>query len=331
MKYKMTMRGKIVILALTVCFIVTGLKICRRNPDSLPVQNIPSETTSEPSTLPTTSIRVTDASTETTAPIPQLKLSGCSSAILYCPERDDILFSQDADKSVAPASITKLLTACTALTYLDSDICCEVGTEQLLVQPDSSLCYLSQGQQLTVKDLITGMLMASGNDAAYTLAVNTVRNLYPDIYMTDYQYVEKFCDLMNSFAADIGMKNSHFCTPDGWDNNDQYTTASDLVILARYAMTVPEIRDAAGCSEQQVTIESGENFIWHNSNKLIDPQSEFYCKNAFGLKTGSTVAAGNCLISTFEVQGLTYIVIVTGCNTDSERYSITLRLINEYT
>lgn len=328
MKRRMTRRGKLVIWAFAAILVILICKLTEKAPDSIPVQNTP---TNEVTSSPVTSSAVPATGTTERITLPPVRLSGCTSAMLYCLEKDEILFSQDADQPIAPASLTKLLTACTALNYLSSDMRCTVGTEQLLVQPDSSLCYIYQGQQLTVEDLVTGMLMASGNDAAYTLAVNAAREIFPDTYMTDYQAVERFCGLMNEFAADLGMKNSHFVTPDGWDNDDQYTTASDLTILARYAMTVPEIRSAAGCCEKQVTIASGEVFVWHNSNKLIDPDSDFYNKSVFGLKTGSTLNAGNCLIAAFESGGLNYISIVAGCETDYDRYDLSLRLINKCT
>ncbi len=332
MKRRMTRRGKLVIMAFFAIMTIAVYNAVHKNKpsDSIPVQKntAASDVTTIQTSTETTSN--TEAVTETTM-FPPIKLSGCTSAVAYCLENDELLFSQDADRSVAPASLTKLLTACTALKYVSPDMCCTVGTEQFLVQPESSLCYISQGQQLTAEELIIGMMMASGNDAAYALAVNTARKVSANADITDYEAVEFFCGLMNTFAAELGMKNSHFVTPDGWDSDNQYTTASDLLILAEYAATIPEIRKAASFYEQQVTILSGENFIWHNSNKLLDPYSEFYRKDASGLKTGSTVNAGNCLIAVFDVKGLTYLTIVTGCETDYDRYSLTLRLINEYT
>ncbi|MBQ4535104.1 MAG: D-alanyl-D-alanine carboxypeptidase [Ruminococcus sp.] len=328
------MKNSVILAAAGLLILVVGLSLLiNKTPDSVPVQNTPENITTEilTTTAITTASTTTAVSTAKTITIPPVKISGCTSAMVYCLERDKIIFSQEIGRIVAPASLTKLLTACTVLEYIQPETIYTVGSELYLVQPDSSLCQINQGQQLTVKQLITGMMMASGNDAAYTLAVNTVRNLCPDTNMTDYQAVEKFCVLMNELAAQLGMENSHFVNPDGWDNSEQYTTAYDLCMLARYASTFPEIREAASCSEKQITLLSGEVFNWHNSNKLLDPQSEFYNKNVSGLKTGTTLNAGNCLISLFEINGLSYLSIVTGCETDYDRYNLTLRLINEYT
>ena len=334
MKYRMTNRGKafiavfVFIIIIPICLIFTNSK-----PESVSVQNTSVNTTSETSvstTSITSAVPSFVSSTKDVTVIPE-RISGCSSALVYSLENDKILFSQDIGRMTAPASLTKLLTACTALEYLQPQTICTAGSELFLVQPDSSLCYINQGQQISAEHLITGMIMASGNDAAYTLAVNTVRNYYPDIYMTDNQAVECFCGFMNDFASEIGMNSSNFVNPDGWDNTDQYTTAYDLCLLARYALTVPEIRNAASCYEKQITINSGEVFTWHNSNKFLDPYSEFYNENVTGLKTGTTLNAGNCLISVFEKNGMTFLCAVTGCATDYERYNLTLRLINEYT
>ncbi len=330
MRYRITQRGKVVIIAFIIGIIIpVCIFLTKKSMESVNVQNVPIEITTEATTISTAA--ATTVPSVKVSVIPRERISGCSAAMLYCPERNEIVYSQDIGKLIAPASLTKLLTACTVLNYISPDTIFTVGSEQLLVQPDSSLCYINQGQQLTAEQLITGMIMASGNDAAYTLAVNTARKCFPETYMTDYQASERFCELMNDLASELGLKNSHFANPDGWDNNEQYTTAYDLCILARYAMTLPEIREAALCCEKNVVISSGEVFTWHNSNKLLDPYSEFYNKNVTGLKTGSTVKAGNCLISVFETNGLTYISIITGCETDYERYEKTLCLFNEYT
>ncbi|MCM1506030.1 MAG: dockerin type I domain-containing protein [Ruminococcus flavefaciens] len=255
----------------------------------------------------------------------------CKSSALYCVDDKKIIYNDRIDNFVSLASITKLLTASVALYYLSPDTVVTVGTEQALVKPYSSLCLIQQGQRLKLYDLLTGMLMASGNDAAYTVAVSTARAVYPDIPMTDYEAVQYFSGLMNSFAENIGMQNSHFVNPEGWDDDNQYTTVSDLLILAEYAMNIPEIREIAGTYQKYVVFDSGENVTWTNSNSLLNPDSPYYCPNAVGLKTGTTADAGNCLIGAFNKNNKLYISVVIGCNTTSERYELTLKLLNNYT
>jgi len=242
---------------------------------------------------------------------------------LYCVEDKRFIAGEDIDVHVAPASLTKLLTASVALRYVKPDEVFTVGTERDLVNSGSSLCLIMKGHKLKLYDLITGMLMVSGNDAAYTIAVSAARAVSGDSAMSDTEALAYFCGLMNDFARELGMKNSHFTTPDGWDDPEQYTTAYDLALLAKYALSVPEIREIVSTRQKYVVFESGENITWINSNKLLNPRSEFYCENAVGMKTGTTESAGNCLIAAFSKNEKTYISVVTGCDTDYDRYSIT--------
>lgn len=248
----------------------------------------------------------------------------------YCIDDNELIYSQNADQRIAPASLTKLLTASVALYYISPDQVFTVGSEQELVPAKSSMCLILPGHRLKLYDLITGMLMASGNDAAYTIAVSTARALNSEIPMTDSEAVDYFCGLMNDFAKRLGMKNSYFTTPDGSDNDDQYTTVNDLLLLSEYALSVPEIRDISSIHQKYVVFESGENITWTNSNKLLCPDSRFYSKYAVGMKTGTTNRAGNCLIAVFVKDGKTYISIVAGCFMDSDRYRLTLNNFSTY-
>lgn len=254
----------------------------------------------------------------------------CKSAIFACRDEQELLYCHNIYQPIAPASLTKLLTASVALHYLKSDTIITVGTEQNLVKPQSSLCLIQKGHRLRLYDLLTGMLMASGNDAAYSVAVATARTVFSDIYMTDQQAVICFAELMNSYADSIGMKNSHFTTPEGWDDSQQYTTAYDLLILAEHAYSIPEIREITGTSQKYVVFASGENITWKSTNYLLDSYSTYYCQYAVGMKTGTTANAGNCLIAVFEKNEKTYFSVVTGCNSNSDRYVLILNLSSEF-
>lgn len=267
---------------------------------------------------------------ETSGPVAEPNLP-CKASAFYCVDDKALLSSVNANEPVAPASLTKLLTAAVALYYVSPDEVFTVGSEQELVQPGSSISFIAKGHMLTLYDLITAMLLPSGNDAAYTVAVSTARAVEPDIEMTDREAADRFCEMMNSFAARLGMTRSHFVNPDGWDDEEHYTTASDLVMLAEYALSIPQIREIAAISEKYVVFESGENVTWKNSNKLIDPNSEYYCANAVGLKTGTTPNAGCSLAAVFEKDGKKYISVVSGCETDGERYETALNDFSMYT
>lgn len=260
--------------------------------------------------------------------IPHIDSPEHRAAAMYSVNDKKYLYSDNINIKIAPASLTKLLTASVALKYADNEKVFAVGSEQWLVQPYSSLCYLQIGNMLTLEDLITGMLMASGNDAAYTIAVCVARELNPETYMTDDEAVRYFCNLMNDFAHELGMTNSSFVNPDGWDDDDQYTTISDLIKISEYALSVPEIRQITSTYKKNITIYSGENFIWTNSNLLLDPNSGYYTVDAVGMKTGTTLSAGNSLIAVFDKGEEIYISAVAGCETDADRYELTLKLLS---
>lgn len=249
--------------------------------------------------------------------------------ILFDTAKQEILFSKNADLKVYPASLTKLVTACTALQYVPVDTVFTVGTEQSLVKPQSSLCLIQKGHKLTLHDLICGMLLASGNDAAYTVAVNTARFVYKDKDFSDEQAVKLFCHFMNEFAAQIGMSSSHFTNPDGWDDTDHYTTVNDLLKIAIYANENDIINSIVSCDKKYVVFASGQNITWKNSNKLLDKNSEYYYPFATGMKTGTTKNAGKCLIASANKNGKTVIAIVMDCKTEEQRYSFAIHLFNK--
>ncbi len=124
-----------------------------------------------------------------TVTIPRIEYPECQASAFYSVDDKSIIYNDNINLKVAPAILTKLLTVSVALKYVDKDKFFMVGSEQCRVQPYSSLCYHQIGNMLTLEDLITGMLMASGNDAAYTIAVSVARELEPDIYMTDDEAV----------------------------------------------------------------------------------------------------------------------------------------------
>lgn len=245
--------------------------------------------------------------------------------VFYNVTDNTLVESKNADAYIAPASLLKLLTASVALKYVDPGKVITVGTELELVPPGSSLCLIAKGHRLTLYDLLTGMLLASGNDAAYTVAVSTAREV-SGCDLDDREAVGYFTNLMNSFARELGMTDSYFVNPDGSDDDRQFTTANDLLLLARYALTVPGIREIAGTHQKYVVFASGHNITWTNSNKLLDPENKFFCADAIGLKTGTTERAGCNLIAAFNKNGDLYIAIAIGCKSDDARY----KTVTEY-
>lgn len=274
----------------------------------------------------TTALTTTEtAATTTTYAIPHISAPICKTAVLYCIEDDEILYGYNVNGRMAPASITKLLTAATALKYMEIDDEITVGTELELVKEGSSLCFIRSGGKSSLENFLYGLFLPSGNDAAYTIAVSVARKCRPELE-DDKEAVEYFCELMNELADEIGMKKSHFENPDGWDSENHYTTAIDLIKLAQYSIFEPEICEIAGTFKANVEFDTGEVYQWQNSNRLIDPDSDFYCEDVFGLKTGTTGRSGRSIVAAFKHKGKTYISVVIGCSTDENRYELTLKM-----
>lgn len=295
-----------------------------------------SEVSSVDSIVSGTSTQTVTSSTQTsssTANSPSESVSEIAlsykACALYCVDDNELIVGENIDDKIAPASLTKLMTASVALRYFKADDVITVGSELSMVQPDSSLAMIAPGQKLKMYDLLTGLLLPSGNDAAYTIAVSTARKASGRENMTDKHAVEYFCNLMNELAHELEMDRTHFADPDGWDDDAHYTTVSDLVKLAKYALTVPEIREIVAIPEKTVTFETGEIANWMNGNVFLHPEwEEYYRSEVIGMKTGSTDNAGYCLITAFVKNKKTYITVVAGSETWEDRNDKTLQLID---
>lgn len=250
---------------------------------------------------------------------------------VYCVDDKKLLCGSNMNGRISIASTTKLMTASVALKYLSPATVVTVGTELSLVQPDSTLCLIYQGCKLTLSELLMGLLIPSGNDAAYTVAVTVARSLHPGEQLSDQQAVKIFCELMNQFAAELGMTSTHFANPEGWDNPDHYSTLSDMIKLSEYALTVPEISEIIKTPQKTMNFVTGGYASWTNNNYFVIPGSGYYSPDAIGMKTGTTDDAGYCLISAFVRGGKTYICAAMGCNTDLDRFTLTRELIQAYT
>lgn len=241
------------------------------------------------------------------------------SAAFYCIEDGEFLLSENMDHRSCPASITKLVTACTAMRYLSENDTVEVGTEQCLVTYGLTRCGLKIGMKMSVEELMYCMLLPSGADAAYTAAVSTARKVYPDEELDDHEAVDRFVEMMNDFVKSIGMEDSHFVSPEGRDYEEQYVTAHDLTLLGKYALSVPVIRKVVGTFRYGL---EGTGIVCTSTNRMLNPYDFVYNSHAIGLKTGTTSSAGYCLLSAFSDNGKTYISAVLGAGPNV--YEITL-------
>lgn len=241
-------------------------------------------------------------------------------AFVYDVNEDKFLLLKGEDKVIYPASTTKLLTALLALEYLSPDEVITCGEEVSYIESGSSIAYIKAGMSLSVEMLIEGMLLPSGNDAAYALAAATGKKIAGNENLPSREAVDAFVERMNSYAKEIGLCGSNFCVPDGYYGDEHYSTIEDMMIVSRLAMKNEVIMKYAGISEQDVTYASGESNTWVNTNLCLDENSPYYCRYINGLKTGSLDDYYN-IICTASFDEKDYIIGLFGLETKETRYS----------
>lgn len=249
------------------------------------------------------------------------------SSLAYDVRDNKILFARNTKQKIAPASLTKLLTALIAVDYLPLDMVLTVGDEIDLVQPGSSIAYLRKTNRIKFRNLLYGLLLPSGCDAAYTIAVNTARYVSGLENMSDEAAVEFFVILMNRYAKKLGMYNSNFVNPEGYDDPNQYITAEDMLILASHVFNNSILKETVSNHEKYVVFESGRTVTWENTNLMLNEDDIYYKKNVTGMKTGSSELAGKSFIGVYEDNQHTFITIVLGCSDYYFRYVDTHMLI----
>lgn len=253
----------------------------------------------------------------------------------------DILYAKNGLEKRAPASTTKLLTALTVLEFLDLDEEVLVGKEQEFVAADASACGIKEGEKYTVYELLNGMLLCSGNDAAYTLAYYTGLRAYDrlenseiyeyntdtrdgeyapecddtNVYAADGNEAKKYIDecvkYMNKNAEEMGCVNVNFETPDGYDTEGQYVTAIDLARIGVMAKNNTVISDICASTSYY---DKSLDVTWQTTNELMNKNGEFYNKTVDGLKTGSTGEAGKCFVGSASDNNNKFISVVLGSN-----------------
>lgn len=201
-----------------------------------------------------------------------------ASAVLYDPLSKRVLYDKNAEEPRGMASTTKIMTAIVALEQYDLSHKITIKKEWCGIEGSSM--YLKQGEQITVLDLLYGLLLASGNDAATALAG------------AHRQGTEAFVAAMNRKAVALGLKNTHFDNPSGLDGKTHYTTALELAKLSAYAMEHPVFAQIVQTKDTTVA-----GHVLSNHNRLLRDI------NASGIKTGYTKACGRCLVSAKEQNG----------------------------
>jgi D-alanyl-D-alanine carboxypeptidase (penicillin-binding protein 5/6) len=216
---------------------------------------------------------------------------GSASALLMDPVTGRVLYEHAAFVRRPPASTTKILTAYLVLQRGDLDRV--VTVSRRAAATEGSRMHLRAGERIRVRALLTGLLLRSGNDAAEALAEATDGS------------AERFALRMNRVARSLGARGSHFENPHGLPDPRHYTTAYDLARIARAALALPAFRALVTLEHARVQDEEGRVFDMTNTNRLLQVMA-----GADGVKTGTTSAAGRCLVASATRGGFPLLAVV---------------------
>lgn len=229
------------------------------------------------------------------------KYDSTTSEIIIETSTNRILHEKNSQVKKYMASTTKILTAIVIIENCGLDDIITISKETVGVEGSS--IYLMAGEQLTVKDLLYGLMLRSGNDCAETLAVYCCGN------------INSFSEKMNDKAKEIGTINSNFTNPHGLHDDNHYTTAYDLALISSYAMKNEVFREIV--STKSIVIKNKDkNYARKliNKNKMLTRYD-----GATGIKTGYTKKAGRCLVTSCNKNGMELISVVLNCQPMFER------------
>lgn len=206
-----------------------------------------------------------------------------------------ILYGQNEHEKMPMASTTKIITAILAIENCE-DLDRKIKISDRAVGIEGTSIYIKSGEELSMRELLYGLILASGNDCAVAIAESLGGE-------------EKFVNMMNEFALSLGLKNTHFDNPHGLDSDTHYTSAYDLAIMTSYALDNETFRDIV--STERMVIPKSDlyqaRYLKHK-NKLL-----FLDDNCIGVKTGFTDNAGRCLVNAHEENGMQIISVVLNC------------------
>ena len=228
-------------------------------------------------------------------------------ALIYDRASGRIIYEKNGNKQTPMASTTKILTA--IVTLENADLKETVTIESKAAGIGGSRLGLKKNDKITVNDLLYGLMLRSGNDAAVALAIHVGGS------------IEGFADMMNKKAEELGLTNSHFVVPHGLDNEGHYTTAYELAKMADYALNIPKFKEIVSNKSATIYINGYPKAI-NNTNKLLG--SVF---GVYGVKTGFTNGAGRCLVSSCKRGELDIITVIIGADTNNQRTADTKELI----
>ena len=230
-------------------------------------------------------------------------------------ETQRVLYSKNENKKLPMASTTKILTALVAINNCDNlDEKHKIPKEAVGIEGSS--IYLKEGEHLTVRDRLYGLMLRSGNDSAVAIAIIVAGS------------VEKFVELMNEYINDLGLSSTHIVTVNGLHDDEHYTTAYELGVITSHALKCEELKKIVATKEIKISNEFGEYDyrLLKNKNKFLKK-----VKGADGVKTGFTKKAGRCFVGSVTRNGMQIITVVLNCSPMFEECEkLTERAFSEY-
>ncbi len=206
-----------------------------------------------------------------------------------------VLKQKNMSQKLAMASTTKIMTAITAIENCPNlDKSFEISPKAVGISGTS--LYLRQGERMTTRDLLYGLMLISGNDASVAIGEYVGGN------------TKNFVNMMNETAKKIGAENTHFDNTHGLDSKTHYTTAYDLALITSYALKNPTFEEIVSTKNIKITNEAGKTRYLKNKNKLLTNM-----QGCNGVKTGFTDDAGRCLVSSCKREDMTLICVVLNC------------------
>ena len=231
-------------------------------------------------------------------------------AIVLDRNSKSILYGKNEKSKTKMASTTKIMTSLIVIENCNLNDVVEISAKA--AGTGGSRLKIKKGDKITVKDLLYGLMLRSGNDTAVALAEHVGGS------------IEGFAVLMNEKAKELGLENTHFVTPHGLDSDEHYTTAYELALLTDYALKNKTFADIVHTKTCNISINGTTRTI-SNTNELLGNLNGVY-----GVKTGFTNGAGRCLVTAVKREDLDIICIVLGADTKKIRTTDSIKLI-EYT
>jgi D-alanyl-D-alanine carboxypeptidase (penicillin-binding protein 5/6) len=228
-------------------------------------------------------------------------------AILIDSETGRVLYEKNADTKMYPASTTKVMTCLLATEYKNPDELVTASPNVVNIERGSSQVYIEPGEVMPLRQLLYALMLESANDAAIDVAEFLGGS------------VENFASMMNEKAKSLGAVNTHFVNPNGLHDDNHYTTARDLALIAREGMKNPLFRELVSTYHYEIPATNKKeirNYIT-NSNKLISPYGKNKYQYAIGIKTGYTTKSQHCLVGGAKKDNVELIAVVLGDEKDA--------------